>query len=147
MTNASIFTPEYLSTLEGDRLREVAQGLGVELHHRAGDDKIRASILAVMQQNNPLTTAEHPRTPKAEILETYPTEDKIRAEAQKYAEKGMEIRFLDGGLNWHVRCKGAEDTGTTQQPMSEITRRFQAVSRGAFAPRIKVVDGQKMIIG
>lgn len=142
MQNTSILSPESLAAMDADNLRILASKLGVAVHHKAGAEKIRGIIAASQQITNP--DAGEAVIPVVKPAKPNATVEEIRAEAQKYAGKGFEIRFIDDDNTWHVRCKGAEDTGTVHQPINAIAGKFATVARGALLPRGIKVDGKVM---
>lgn len=147
MMNTHQYSPEVIATIDDpETLRNIAADLGVTVHHKTGVDKLKATINALVHNQTAAAAHEADKQKPVAVQPAFPTVDEIRAEAEKYAKKGMEIRFLDNELNWNVRCKGAEDSGTCKQPLSEIKKRFQMVAQGARNPRIINSDGGKVLL-
>lgn len=147
MMNTHQYSPEMIATIDDpEMLRNIAADLGVSVHHKTGVEKLKTIIGAVVHNQVAGAAHEADKVKPAPIQAAFPTLDEIRAEAAKYAEKGMEIRFLDDDTNWNVRCKGAEDSGTVMQPLSEIKKRFTIVAQGARNPRIINSEGGKVLL-
>lgn len=123
-------------------LQVVAQSYNLPLKTNENKTNLLTRIIAA---HNSLTPDQPKSVDKPVFVKHETSEEDIIAEAAKYKDKGMEIRFLDEDT-WHVRCKGEEDTGTRWQPIIVIARRFKEVAKGARLPRgIKGTGGKVML--
>src|SRR5688572_11857686 len=104
-----MYDMELLPTKTQAELRDIAAAYNIPTNKAMK----KADIMQLIQVVHNAMNAK-PDQPKEKpvFVRHEATQEDIVAECQKYASKGMELKFIDDGMNWHIRCKGAEDTGT-----------------------------------
>lgn len=120
-----------LPLMDMEQLKATAKAYNLPVHPREGAAKLVAKITAAHNAITPKQPVSHEK-PVFALKQA--TQEEITEEAKKYADKGMELRFTEDNC-WHVRCKGAEDSGTVYQELKVIARKIQEVARGARNPR------------
>lgn len=133
-----MYDMELLPTKTAAELIEIAAGYGLKLNKAMTKPDMMQIINVV--HNSLVDKPEQPKVKPPQVNHEA-TKDEIIAECQKYASKGMELRFTESDSCWHIRCKGAEESGTRFQPMKAIAFRIKEVAKGARNPRgIKAGD-------
>ncbi len=127
---------ETLKGQELPQLKELAGKMGLNVHHRAGKERVIKQIMesALLPQVNPKDQFKgedmRPKALKHKEPEYNYTEADVREACKDFiAKDGMEAIF-PGDDTVIFRCKGAEDSLNLKQPMRNIIRRGQIVSRG-----------------
>lgn len=138
-----MYDMELLPTKTSAELIEIGAAYGVPLNKSMKKTDMMQIIQVVHNSliQNKAKPAEKP------VFKSHETsQDEIIAECKKYASKGLELRFTEDGANWHIRCKGAEESGTRFQPFKAIAFRIKEVSKGARSPRVlKGQDGRVLL--
>lgn len=138
-----MYDMQLLPTKTAAELIDIGAAYGIPLNKSMK----KAEMMQIIQVVHNSLTPNTPKSNEKPVFKSHETtQDEIISECKKYASKGIELKFSEDGANWHIRCKGAEESGTRFQPMSAIAFRIKEVAKGARNPRgIKAQDGRLML--
>lgn len=118
---------------ELEAARAAARSLGIQYHHKAGADTIKALIhghLSVHGSTEKDVYYVPPLSPKL-------TPDQVLAAIQQITNAFPDFTATFTEDTWTFKRRGMEDSGNLQMPASVIRRKAELVSRGARVPKIE----------
>jgi hypothetical protein len=121
-----------------EQLRQIAQGLGIKVHHKHTAETLKAKIN--QQQGHLVADVMKHRAEISLEPSNINSQEDIEKVVKPFMKEGFTLKFLPDDT-WYMAYKGREESGHMSAALRIIAQKASNVAAGAIRPRSLGRDG------